>query len=81
MSTQPDDLAGPGGPRVAQRLAGRRLLVVGAGQQTYGMPDPPMGIGSAICELASREGAVVAVADIDADAAQGTVARIPRCPL
>lgn len=78
MSALNDDLTGPGGPRVAQRLAGRRLLVIGAGQQTYGLPDPPKGIGGAICELASLEGAVVAVADIDADAAQVTVDRIAR---
>lgn len=51
---------------MAQRLAGRRLLVVGAGQQTYGMPDPPIGIGSAICELASLEGAADVLGGLDA---------------
>jgi len=57
-------------------LAGRRLLVVAGGQQTYGQTDPPTGIGRAISLLAAREGAAVAVADIDHDAAQATVDRI-----
>src|SRR6266540_2205379 len=57
-------------------LAGRRLLVVAGGQQTYGQTDPPTGIGRAISLLAAREGAAVAVADIDQDAAQATVDRI-----
>lgn len=59
-----------------QLLAGRRLLVVGGGQQTYGQSDPPMGIGRAISLLAAREGAAVAVADVDLDAACATVDRI-----
>ncbi len=57
-------------------LAGRRLLVVGGGQQTYGQSDPPVGIGRAISILAAREGAAVAVADVDRGAATDTVARI-----
>jgi len=59
-------------------LAGRRLLVVVGGQQTYGQTDPPTGIGRAISLLAAREGAAVAVAvaDINHDAAQATVDRI-----
>lgn len=57
-------------------MRGRRLLVVGGGQQTYGQDDPPVGIGRAICILAAREGASVAVADIDAVAAQTTADRI-----
>lgn len=59
-------------------LSGRRLLVVGGGQQTYGMPDAPAGIGRAICVLAAREGARVAVADIDPAAASDTVKSITR---
>lgn len=55
-------------------LAGRRILVVGGGQQTYGQEDPPTGIGRAISVLAAREGAGVAVADLDLAAAQATVA-------
>jgi NAD(P)-dependent dehydrogenase (short-subunit alcohol dehydrogenase family) len=57
-------------------LCGRRLLVVGGGQQTYGQDDPPVGIGRAISLLGAREGASVAVADIDPVAAQMTVDRI-----
>ena len=59
-------------------LSGRRLLVVGGGQQTYGIPDAPIGIGRAICVLAAREGARVAVADIDPAAARDTVEAITR---
>lgn len=55
-------------------LAGRRILVVGGGQQTYGQEDPPTGIGRAISVLAAREGAGVAVADLDVAAAHATVA-------
>lgn len=57
-------------------LAGRRLLVIGGGQQDYGQPDPPIGIGRAICVLAAREGAHVAVADLDPNAARSTVEHI-----
>lgn len=53
-------------------LAGRRLLVIGGGQQDYGQPNPPIGIGRAICVLAAREGAQVAVADLEARAARST---------
>jgi NAD(P)-dependent dehydrogenase (short-subunit alcohol dehydrogenase family) len=59
-------------------LTGRRILVVGGGQQAYGMPDPPIGIGRAICVLAAREGARVAVADVDPAAASETAALIKR---
>jgi NAD(P)-dependent dehydrogenase (short-subunit alcohol dehydrogenase family) len=59
-------------------LTGRRILVVGGGQQAYGMPDPPTGIGRAICVLAAREGARVAVADVDSAAAAETAALITR---
>jgi len=57
-------------------MRGRRLLVVGGGQQTYDQDDPPVGIGRAIGLFAAREGASVAVADIDAAAAQTTADRI-----
>jgi len=57
-------------------LAGRRLLVVGGGQQDYGQNHPPIGIGRAISLLAAREGAAVAVADLDLAAASGTAERI-----
>lgn len=35
-------------------MAGRRVLVVGGGQQTYGLPDAPIGIGRATSVLAAR---------------------------
>ena len=48
------------------RLQARRILVVGAGQRAIDDPDPPIGNGRAICLLASREGASVMCADLDA---------------
>ena len=47
------------------RLAGRRILIVGAGQQDYGLPDPPIGNGRATSVLFAREGAALALADVD----------------
>ncbi len=54
------------------RLTGRRILVVGGGQLTYGMHDAPIGNGRAMSILCGREGAAVAVADLNADAAAET---------
>jgi NAD(P)-dependent dehydrogenase (short-subunit alcohol dehydrogenase family) len=54
------------------RLEGRRVLVVGAGQQDYGVEDAPIGNGRATSVLCAREGAAVAVADRDGDAAAET---------
>lgn len=54
------------------RLAGRRILVVGGGQQEHGLPDPPIGNGRAMSVLFAREGAAVAVADLDEKAAEVT---------
>jgi NAD(P)-dependent dehydrogenase (short-subunit alcohol dehydrogenase family) len=54
------------------RLEGRRVLIVGGGQQDHDMDDPPIGNGRAISVLCAREGASVAVADIDAASAEGT---------
>jgi NAD(P)-dependent dehydrogenase (short-subunit alcohol dehydrogenase family) len=54
------------------RLAGRRILVVGGGQQDHDVQDPPIGNGRAISVLCGREGASVAVADIDAASAEAT---------
>ncbi len=48
----------------------------GAGQQTYGQADPPIGHGRAISLLAAREGASVFCVDLDADAAKETAAAI-----
>src|ERR1700677_376625 len=57
------------------RLAGRRVLVVGAGTQPSADADAPLGNGRAIAVLSAREGAAVACADIDPAAAEPTVAR------
>jgi NAD(P)-dependent dehydrogenase (short-subunit alcohol dehydrogenase family) len=55
-----------------ERLAGRKILVVGAGQQSYDIDDPPIGNGRAMSRLFAREGAHVAVADVDAAAVAET---------
>src|SRR6516164_3814257 len=60
------------------RLAGRRVLVVGAGTRPSPEPDPPIGNGRAISVLAAREGAAVACADRDAGAAEATAALVRR---
>jgi NAD(P)-dependent dehydrogenase (short-subunit alcohol dehydrogenase family) len=54
------------------RLAGRRVLVVGGGQQDHGVEDPPIGNGRAMSILFAREGASVAVADLDEASAEAT---------
>ena len=54
------------------RLAGRRVLVVGAGTRPSPEPDPPIGNGRAIAVLAAREGASVVCADRDRAAAEAT---------
>src|SRR5262245_25257471 len=56
-----------------RRLEGRRILVVGGGQQDIGERDTPIGNGRAISVLCAREGAQVAVADRDAKSAGETV--------
>lgn len=53
-------------------LAGKRLLVVGAGTRDVPIPDPPVGNGRAISVLAARHGARVVCADIEPDAARAT---------
>jgi NAD(P)-dependent dehydrogenase (short-subunit alcohol dehydrogenase family) len=55
------------------RLQARKILVVGAGQQNYDIQDAPIGNGRAISRLLCREGAHVALADIDAGAVEETV--------
>jgi NAD(P)-dependent dehydrogenase (short-subunit alcohol dehydrogenase family) len=54
------------------RLAGRRVLVVGAGTRPSPEPDAPLGNGRAIAKLAAREGAAVVCADVDRAAAEET---------
>ena len=63
-------------PPDGARLGGRRLLVVGGGQQSYLEEEPPAGIGYAVCVRAAQQGAQVAVADRDAEAAARTLASV-----
>jgi NAD(P)-dependent dehydrogenase (short-subunit alcohol dehydrogenase family) len=55
------------------RLQGRRVLVVGGGQDDKGLADAPIGNGRAISCLFAREGARVAVADRVLERAEQTV--------
>ena len=55
------------------RLTGRRILVVGGGQQVVDADTDPVGNGRAMAMLFAREGADVAVADRSAEAGQATV--------
>src|SRR5690348_7826942 len=54
------------------RLRGRRVLVVGGGQQDHGLDDPPIGNGRAMSALFGREGASVAISDLDKSSAAAT---------
>jgi len=54
------------------RLAGRRVLVIGGGTRASDDPDAPVGNGRAISVAAARDGAVVAVGDMNRAAAQAT---------
>ncbi|MEO7427832.1 MAG: SDR family NAD(P)-dependent oxidoreductase [Acidimicrobiales bacterium] len=56
----------------ARMLEGRKVLVVGAGTRPSPDADGPIGNGRAIAVVAGREGASVACADVDADAATVT---------
>lgn len=47
-------------------------MVVGAGQEEHGLEDPPIGNGRAMSVLFGREGASVAVADLNAESAEAT---------
>jgi NAD(P)-dependent dehydrogenase (short-subunit alcohol dehydrogenase family) len=55
-----------------KRMEGRRILIVGAGQEEYDLEDPPIGNGRAMSVLFGREGAAVAVADLNRDSAEAT---------
>lgn len=48
------------------------MLVVGAGTQSSGEADAPVGNGRAISVAAGREGATIVCADLDPSAAEGT---------
>src|SRR5437764_5195497 len=71
----PDEARGAASGR--GRLTGRRILIVGGGQQDHGLEDPPIGNGRATSVLCAREGARVAVADID-EASAGATADLVR---
>src|SRR5687768_2601942 len=58
------------------RLAGRRIIVVGAGQRKIIDEEPPIGNGRAMAVLFAREGAQVACIDVNQEAADNTVAQI-----
>jgi NAD(P)-dependent dehydrogenase (short-subunit alcohol dehydrogenase family) len=58
---------------VSDRLARRKVLVVGGGTRKSPDADAPLGNGRAIALAAARHGAVVAITDVDAAAAQATV--------
>ena len=58
------------------RLTGRRILVVGGGQRIFDPETDPIGNGRAMSLLFAREGAYVAVADVNHASAEDTVARI-----
>jgi NAD(P)-dependent dehydrogenase (short-subunit alcohol dehydrogenase family) len=58
------------------RLAGRRIIVVGAGQRKIIDEAPPIGNGRAMAVLFAREGAHVACIDVSKEAADNTVAQI-----
>jgi NAD(P)-dependent dehydrogenase (short-subunit alcohol dehydrogenase family) len=66
----PDEATGSAPGR--GRLAGRRVLVVGAGTRAIDDPDAPIGNGRAIALLAAREGAAVGCADRDEPSARET---------
>ena len=60
------------------RMAGRRILVIGAGQESYGLPaqEVSLGNGRAACLRLAEEAAVVACADLYRDRADETVAQV-----
>lgn len=57
-------------------MAGRRILVIGAGTRRSPDPEAPMGNGRAISLLAARQGAAVACLDVDAESARATAALV-----
>jgi NAD(P)-dependent dehydrogenase (short-subunit alcohol dehydrogenase family) len=70
MSTQSAEASGIAPGR--ERLAGRRILVVGAGTRKVDGMEHAVGNGRAIAMLAAREGAAVACADLVEDSAKAT---------
>jgi NAD(P)-dependent dehydrogenase (short-subunit alcohol dehydrogenase family) len=66
----PDEARGDAAGR--GRLRGRSVLVVGGGQQDHGLDEPPLGNGRAMSVLFAREGASVAISDLDEGSAGAT---------
>lgn len=60
------------------RLAGRRIIVVGAGQRMIEEENPPVGNGRAISLLFAREGASVACIDVSREAVEETCGQVER---
>jgi NAD(P)-dependent dehydrogenase (short-subunit alcohol dehydrogenase family) len=58
------------------RLSGRRILIVGGGQQVVDAATDPVGNGRAMSILFAREGARLAIADRNRDAAEATAALV-----
>lgn len=58
------------------RLSGKRILIVGGGQRTVDADTDPVGNGRAMSLLFAREGAKVAVADMDTASANTTLEQI-----
>lgn len=58
------------------RLKGRKILVVGGGQRVVDAATDPIGNGRAMSVLFAREGALVAVADMNLASAEATVTKI-----
>jgi len=57
---------------MSERLAGRTVLVVGAGSQPSPEPDAPLGNGRAIAVACACEGAAVVCADVERSRAEVT---------
>jgi NAD(P)-dependent dehydrogenase (short-subunit alcohol dehydrogenase family) len=55
------------------RMTGRRVVIVGAGQTDFQLPDQPIGNGRALAILLAREGAHVVVVDRHEASAHDTV--------
>lgn len=72
-STKPRAAESLGAAPGRGRLDGRRILVVGGGQRVFDPATDPIGNGRAMCRLFAREGAAVAVADVNPDSARETV--------
>jgi NAD(P)-dependent dehydrogenase (short-subunit alcohol dehydrogenase family) len=58
------------------RLRGRKILVVGAGQREIIDESPPIGNGRAMATLFAREGAAVVCLDVNQEAAEATAKQI-----